>query len=318
MQTIRKILVDIDPDKKQQAALTKALNFAKHHPVTIRLLSCLYYPSVVANNILTPKQLEKTQTAIIKMNEGKLKKLIQKYQHDNVTFETEVIWHSPIYQGILTVVDQFKPDLLIKATHQHSTLAKRFFTPTDYYLLKACPVPVLLVKSQQWADNTSIVSAIDPDHALSQQSELDKNVLKAGYSFSSTLKMPLKAVHCFDPNYWDIFIEAIEKSGISTDVIVNTLDNGSLDVLDKLRYQHNEKFAQACSEYVPDSESQHLVSGEMEDVLPKALTRLNAGVLVLGTTYRSGLLGSTAQRLIEIVNCDLLAIKPTNFQAPFI
>jgi universal stress protein E len=316
MRTINKILVAIDPDKKEQPALTKALAFAAHQQVTIQLLSCLYYPSVVANNLLTPNQLEKTKTAILRMNQGRLNKLIEKNQHANVTFETEVIWHTPIYQGILSVVDQFKPDLLIKATHQHPTLAKRFFTPTDYYLLKACPIPVLLVKNQTWSKETCIVAAIDPDHALSKKSELDKNVLNAGYKISSSLNMTLNAVHCFDPNYWDIFIEAVEKSGISADVFSGIPDSSSSAVLDKLRYQHNEKFAQACSEYVPNSANQHLISGDMENALPQALERLNAGILVLGTTYRSGFLGSTAQSLIEIVDCDLLAIKPSNFVAP--
>jgi universal stress protein E len=100
MQTIKKILVDIDPDKQQ--------------PITIKLLSCLYYPYVVASNLLTPKQLEKTQAEILKKQQGKLDSLITQYSQSNVTFETEVMWHSPIYQGILKVVGNFKPDLVIK------------------------------------------------------------------------------------------------------------------------------------------------------------------------------------------------------------
>jgi universal stress protein E len=88
-------------------------------------------------------------------------------------------------------------------------------------------------------------------------------------------------------------------------------------VLEKLRYQHNEKFSTACSEYVPNSENQHIISGDIDDVLPKKLSQINAGILVLGTTYRTGLLGSTAQRLIETVECDLLAVKPKGFEAPF-
>jgi universal stress protein E len=318
MQNIHRILVDIDPDKTEQPALIKALNFAKHQKITIRLLSCLYYPSVVANNLLTPNQLEKTQTAILRMNEGRHQKLMEKHLHENVTFETEVMWHSPIYQGILSVVEQFKPDLVIKATHQHETIAKRFFTPTDYYLLKACPTPILLVKSHPWSEDTCVAAAIDPEHVLSKKSKLDKNILKAGYEISSSLDMTLHALHCFDPSYWEIFIEAIEKSGVSADIFQDTSDSNSSTVLEKLRYQHNIKFTQACSEYIPSSEHQHLISGTMEGTLPQTLKRLNTGILVLGTTYRTGLLGSTAQKLVEIVDCDLLAIKPSNFEAPSI
>ena len=93
MQTIKKILVDIDPDKQDQPALSKALHFAKQQPITIKLLSCLYYPSVLASHFLTPKQREKTQAVIIQINQLRLNKLITQHSQKNVTYETEVIWH---------------------------------------------------------------------------------------------------------------------------------------------------------------------------------------------------------------------------------
>jgi universal stress protein E len=317
MQTIKKILVNIDPDNQEQPALDKALQFAKRTPITIKLVSCLYYPSILASNLLSPKQLELTQIALLKMNQDKLNKLITQHPYDGVTFETEVMWHLPIYQGILKVVDHFKPDLLIKSTQQHKTITRRLFTPTDWYLLKACPVPILLVKNHKWTKNTAVVAAIDPEHNLSKTSELDKNILQAGFDISSDLSMPLSAVHCFDPSYWDILLEAVDKSGMWADVFSFDEHQNESMVLEQLRYQHNVKFVEECSEYVPKSENQHIVSGDIDHVLPKTLRKLNAGILVLGTTYRTGLLGSTAQRLIETVNCDVLAVKPKGFEAPF-
>ncbi|MEP1445139.1 MAG: universal stress protein [Paraglaciecola sp.] len=317
MQTIKKILVVIDPDKPEQPALTKALLFAKQQPITLKLLSCLYYPSVMASNFLSTKQLEKTQSEIIQTNQTRLNNLIDQNTQKNVTFETEVMWHWPVYQGILKVVTSFLPDLVIKATHPHKTIARKFFTPTDWYLLKACPAPVLLVKNRDWTENTTIVAAIDPEHNLSAKSELDRNILNTGYVASSALTMPLQAIHCFDPSYWDILLEAVDKSGMWADVFSFDQEQNESMVLEKLRYQHNLKFAKECSEFVPNSENQHIISGDIEEVLPKTLGQLRAGILVLGTTYRTGLLGSTAQKLIETVDCDLLAVKPTGFEAPF-
>jgi universal stress protein E len=317
MQTFKKILVDIDPDKKEQPALNKALLFAKKRPITIKLLSCLYYPSVMASNFLTSKQLESAQAEILKSHQTKLNNLVTQHTQENVTFETEVMWHSPVYQGILQVVNSFNPDLVIKATHPHNAIARRLFTPTDWYLLKACPTPVLLVKNNQWTNNSTVVAAIDPEHNLSEKSGLDKNVLKTGYAVSSDLDMTLQALHCFDPSYWDILLEAVDKSGMWADVFSYDEHQNESMVLEKLRYQHNAKFSEECSEYVPNSENQHIISGDIDDILPKTLDQLNAGILVIGTTYRTGLLGSTAQRLIETVDCDLLAVKPKGFEAPF-
>ncbi|WP_339723249.1 universal stress protein [uncultured Paraglaciecola sp.] len=317
MQTIKKILVVIDPDKQVQPALNKALLFAKQQPITLKLLSCLYYPSVMASNFLSSKQQEKMQAEIIKSNQAKLSDLITQNTQKNVTFETEVIWHWPVYQGVLKVVDNFQPDLVVKATHPHKTLTKTFFTPTDWYLLKACPMPILLVKTHKWSKHSTVVAAIDPEHNLSAKSELDKNILKTGYSISSALDMELQAIHCFDPSYWDILLEAVDKSGMWADVFSYDPHQNESMVLEKLRYQHNVKFAKECTEYVPNSANQHIISGDIDEVLPTTLQQLQAGILVLGTTYRTGLLGSTAQKLIETVDCDLLAVKPKGFDAPF-
>lgn len=314
MTSLNRFLVDIDPDKESQPALNRALQFVGNSPVTIKLLSCVYSPSVLANNFLSPLQLAKTKASILQINERKLQKLAEKHASSLVKYEIEAIWHSPLYLGILEVVEAFKPDLLIKATHHHSMTARRFFTPTDWQLLKACPVPALFVKHAEWPENATVVAALDPSHNLSKESELDKRILQSGFEVANQLKAPLHACHCFDPGYWDILLEAISESGQWADVFSGNPDKDESRVLDTLRYQHNQQFAEVCAELVPNSANQHLISGDIESVLPQTLTRLHAGILVLGNTYRTGLLGSTAQRLLETVECDVLAIKPKDFE----
>jgi universal stress protein E len=314
MQTIKRILVDIDPTKKEQNALSRAIQIAGANKSTIKLLSCVYYPSVIASNFLNSEQLKKTQAAILQMNEQKLDELITQNTAANITYETEVIWHSPIYEGIMQVADNFKPDLMIKATHSHTTAARRFFTPTDWQLLKSCSYPILFVKHPEWKKNATVVAALDPNHNLSKSSELDKRVLQAAHNISKQLNAPLHACHCFDPNYWDILFEAFAVSGQWADVFSGNPDKDESLVLDKLRYEQNQQFSAVCSELVPDSAKQHLINGNIGNVLPETLEKLHAGILVLGTTYRTGLLGSTAEMLLETVECDVLGVKPKDFE----
>jgi universal stress protein E len=314
MLSFQRILVDIDPDREFQPALIRALQFAKDTKVTIKLLCCVYYPSVVANNFLDATQLEKTKTAILIMNENNLANLIEKYSAKNVTYETEVLWETPIYQGILRVADSFKTDLVIKATRPHPTIAKRFFTPTDWQLLKSCLVPILFVKHQQWPDMATVVTALDPAHNLSTKSELDKRILRNGYQAATQLNVPLHACHCFDPSYLKILFEALEVSGIWADVFSDNPEKDDASVLNKLRLQQNDQFVEVCSEMVPNSANQHLISGNIQSALPATLDKLHAGILVVGTTYRTGFLGSTAEKLLESVECDLLGVKPKDFE----
>ncbi|MFT4941300.1 MAG: universal stress protein E [Paraglaciecola sp.] len=314
MQTIKRILVDIDPDKNNQPALTRAIQLVATSNATIKLLSCVYYPSVVASNFLSPHQLEKAKAAIQRMNETKMAKLIAQNSAANITYETEVIWHSPIYQGIMQVVEKFKPDLVIKATHPHRTGARRLITPTDWQLLKSCPQPILFVKHSEWPKNATVIAALDPDHNLSKSSELDKRILQSAHIVSKQLNAALHAFHCFDPNYWDILFEAVGVSGMWADVFSGNPEKDESLVINNLRYEQNQKFADACSELVPNSANQHLISGNIETSLPQTLQKLHAGILVLGTTYRTGLLGSTAEKLLETVECDVLGVKPKDFE----
>lgn len=314
MLSFQRILVGIDPDRESQPALVRALQFAMHTKVTIKLLCCVYYPSVVANNFLDASQLEKTKSAILLMNENNLAELIEKYSAKNVTYETEVLWETPIYQGILRVADSFNADLVIKATRSHPTIAKILFTPTDWQLLKSCPVPILFVKHQQWPERATVVTALDPDHNLSKESELDKRILHTGNQVATQLNVPLHACHCFDPSYWKILFEALEVSGIWADVFSGNPEKDEASVMNKLRLQQNDQFANICSEMVPNSANQHLIFGEIQSTLPATLDKLNVGILIVGTTYRTGFLGSTAEKLLETVNCDLLGVKPKDFK----
>ena len=313
---ITRILVDIDPDKQEQPALNRAMQFAAHNKVFIKLFSCLSYPSIVVGTSLNLTQQESTKAAIIAVHEQRLAELVKENTVENVTFETEVMWQSPVYLGILRAVDAFEADILIKASQPHSNVARWFFTPTDWYLLKTCSVPILLVKQPSWSQTSTVVAALDPGHELSQQSELDQRILSTAYTVARQLGAPLHAVHCFNPGYRDRLFAGLVKSALWEKVFPAATQTDEAKIMENLRYEHNAQFARECVDWVPNSANQHLLSGAIDEVLPPALPELHAGILVLGTTYRSGLLGSTAQELVETVDCDILGVKPKDFEAP--
>lgn len=57
-----------------------------------------------------------------------------------------------------------------------------------------------------------------------------------------------------------------------------------------------------------------------EEVIPDLAEHLQAGIVVLGTVGRTGLsaafLGNTAEQVIDHLRCDLLVIKPDEYQTP--
>jgi nucleotide-binding universal stress UspA family protein len=58
----------------------------------------------------------------------------------------------------------------------------------------------------------------------------------------------------------------------------------------------------------------HWTDSPIENSLPKLLDKLDASVVVMGAISRSGidrvLIGSTAERLLDLIETDVLIIKP--------
>jgi len=60
--------------------------------------------------------------------------------------------------------------------------------------------------------------------------------------------------------------------------------------------------------------------GLPEDVIPRVASEHNAAMVILGTTGRTGLsavfIGNTAEHVIDKINCDVLALKPSGYVSP--
>jgi universal stress protein E len=61
----------------------------------------------------------------------------------------------------------------------------------------------------------------------------------------------------------------------------------------------------------------HLEQGAANEVLPRLAESLGAALLVMGAVSRSRLqevfLGSTAERVLDRIGCDVLVVKPADF-----
>ena len=198
-------------------------------------------------------------------------------------------------------------DLVVKATHPHSKLSAILFTPTDWNLLRKCPVPLLLVKHHDWPENGNILCAIDcksmqddEHHTLNQQ------ILDEAKSMSAIINSKTHIVTAYPSPPMNIMLELPEFDPINYE-----------DGLKKFHKEALLKYAQKNE--IADSEM-HLVQGLPEDVISNVAKEIDAELVILGTVGRSGLsatlLGHTAEQVIDQLDCDLLALKPTGYISP--
>ena len=64
----------------------------------------------------------------------------------------------------------------------------------------------------------------------------------------------------------------------------------------------------------------HLVKGEASDVISAFIPKNGVDLVVLGTVARSGvsgmIMGNTAEKILDRMECSVLALKPSNFACP--
>jgi universal stress protein E len=64
----------------------------------------------------------------------------------------------------------------------------------------------------------------------------------------------------------------------------------------------------------------YVIPGETTRVLPEVVERFGADILLLGAVSRSRIgepfIGTTAERLIDRVECDVFVVKPAGYRSP--
>ncbi|MFT6925979.1 MAG: universal stress protein E [Psychromonas sp.] len=308
MLKYRNILVFIDVDQESQPALERAASIAAKEPGTkITLFLCCYDLTFEMTSLSSSEERETMQRLVIKENEEWLKSIAAPVVEQGLDVHCQVRWHNRPFQAAILEVLKNKHDLIIKATHQHSKLSAILFTPTDWNLLRKCPVPVLLVKNQLWPENGNILCAIDCKSIQDDEHHLlNQQILHEAAAMAEIINAKIHIVNAYPSPPMNIMLELPEFDPINYE-----------DGLKKFHQKTLNEYAQTLK--LPEQQI-HLAQGLPEDVISEVAEQIDAELVILGTVGRSGLsatlLGHTAEQVIDNLNCDLLALKPAGFISP--
>ena len=93
------------------------------------------------------------------------------------------------------------------------------------------------------------------------------------------------------------------------------------DAIPKLVKQaHEEKLATLLADYDVTPEQVYLQAGENDKVLTELVSTVHASMVIMGALSHDFLerviIGSTAERILDRLPCDILVIKPDGFVSP--
>lgn len=303
MSHFNHILVVADPTAKQQKALARAKELVSKQAAKVTLFLSIYDFSYEMTTMLSPEERTSMKNAVIQDREAWLQQLLDEHQ---VQAQVKVIWHNRPYESIIKEVLSADYDLVIKGTHQHDVLKSVIFTPTDWHLLRKCPVSVLLVKEHAWPEQGKVLAAVSAGARDEAHGQLNAEIIKHASAMSQVLNAQTHLINAYPPTPMNIAVEIPE------------FDPGEYN--SNLKRHHQQAVAELADEFALSENNLHIFEGMPEDVIPRAAKELDAELLVMGTIGRSGisaaLIGNTAEHVIDNINCDLLALKPPGFQCP--
>jgi universal stress protein E len=296
LQRLRHILVVIDPTATQHPALARARELARLSGARVELFACN-----------TRRDTEPMMT------EEQLEKLAQGLFDIGIETTVDVCSAATLHIGIVRKVLRCDPSLLVKDTHPHTLLHRTWLANTDWQLIRLCPCPLLFVRPGPWGDPPRIAAAVDIALPGEKPAELDRTLLSAAESFALTCRGQLHAVHAYLP-----VSEFAAKAVVSAVPMATGFDAARV-IADRETLVREDLDALVSTHHIPNTR-RHLACGAPSDVLMGVVRQHNIDLLVMGAYSRGWIynvmVGSTTERILDLLPCDVLVMKPANFECP--
>lgn len=296
---LQRLLVVIDAEHQQQPALQRAVDIARQVGAELHLLKIEYHPSL-ESGLLDSRLLDRAREAILRQSHEALRASVAHLSDEGFRIDVDVRWSKRRHEEILARVAVLQPDILFKSTHPSNALRRLLFSDTSWQLIRRCPVPLWLVHDAK-PRGQSLCAALDPLHSADKPAALDHQLIRASQALQAALGLQAEYLHAQAPLPHSLLFDA-EVAQAYDDYVI------------QCRREHREAFDKLIGQYAIDRAQAHLLDGFAEKVIPKFVHEHNIGLLVMGAIARghldSLLIGHTAERVLERVECDLLVIKP--------
>lgn len=310
MQRLDRILAVIDPTVEIHHAAAKAATLARACGATLELFVCDFDPALTGQPFFDTDALRRLREEFVSERAEMLEQMAEELRGGGLNVETHVHWDNPLHRGILRRVEESSPDLVVKDTHHHSLLRRTLVSNTDWNLIRACPVPLLLAKATAWPARPRLLAAIDPGHAGDKPATLDHDIVDAARFLAARLDGDVRIVHSFFPAA--LLAVTVGMAGIPL-----AADWTAADIIEQGRQEATAAVRLVAEARGLPEDAIRIVQGAAAETLPAHAEAEHAAMLVMGAVSRSRLqeafIGSTAERVLDRIPCDILVVKLGDF-----
>ena len=321
MNRFNNILCVVKPGETSKPAIERAVSLAQQNQANLTIVNVV---QKFVSGIDMPEGgpiSNELQIAIQRDHEERLKPLIDPYRKQ-IDLDFKVLIGEPFLEIIREVI-RSSHDLVIKVPDAQDWL-DRFLGSEDMHLLRKCPCPVWLIKTERTRTERRVLAAIDvgDDYVDEEQESLNKlnhQILEMAGSMAISDFAELHVAHV-----WNAVGESTMRGAF-----MNTPEEKIVAYVEQTRQQHEHRLNQLLDELKTKlgadtdaylSIKKHVIKGSVRKEIPNLAKRIDADIIVMGTVARTGIpgffMGNTAESILSQINCSVLAVKPSGFKTP--
>jgi universal stress protein E len=289
-----------DPQAPVQVAAVKAAEIALLTRGRVVLYHAAYDATLSGRPFFDTARLARVRAAHLRAQLEALEALAAGLPAGLADVGTVVEWQRPPHEGIVRAGMRERADLVV-AEPRFQRARKRVggFSHTDWELVRLCPVPLLFARSAARYRRPVVLAAVDPLRDAEKLSTLDARIVRIARELALATGGDLRLLHC-------------SAAPLVTPPVPDAL-------LARERERTRQLLDRLLAEAGLPKRALLLRTGVPADAIEAVVEQEDVGVLVLGSMTRGRIgrlvLGSTAEKLLHTVACDLLVVKPTGFRS---
>lgn len=305
MGQYRNILVVADHEHQGSPALQRAGMLARASGATLHLRAFCDHAGIRAVGLANQEIADLARKELLRERRDWLEREADTLRAGDLQVRVNVVWGHPLPAAIAAEVLALAPDLVLKDVETLPTLKRLLFAPLDWHLLRTCPAPLLMVNRHASLMPRRVIAAVDAALAGDPSGELNEDIVKAAHDLALQCNARLELMHAF------------EGVPMSPQAPLDAAATAATDAYYEFRNGQLANFEAFADRFGVPAERRHFADGLADLAIASTATDTAADVVVLGSVTRSGLsrilMGSTAERLLGGLACDVLVLKPHSF-----
>jgi len=299
MFTNKHLLAIIEEKTEHQPALEQAIEIAKVTGAQITAFLNIYDFASEIDAAIAGTFLHNMKRCTLDRQREWLAQLLTRFQSSGITIRAVVDWNKQLHAAVLEELKNKAYDCVLKTAHHHAILKRILFTPKDWHLIRACPIPLFLIQEKSLLQGKALVGVDLADIvADSKREALNARLIHTAKNLKETFGLTPYLIHAYP---------SIPALMTTTPDIVSPAE-----FQEELKSYRKKALQNLATQHNMDPAHTILAEGPIEVVVSQTAEDLFADWVIMGSHARAGasgfFIGNTAEALLERTSRNMLVI----------